>query len=123
MNFIDDLAHNMWDLARKSLEPLVYLSETEDQLIIEVDLPLVNKKDITLRIVDEGLEIQATLTRCVKFERWGTIQKSCEFQSFYKIVAFPNQVVKEEAKATFKKGILRIEFKKRKAIRYKIPIK
>jgi HSP20 family protein len=112
----------MWDIKRQSLVPLTSIWETDDNVIIEIDLPLVKKRDIHLRLVEEGLEIEASLKRCVQFKSWGTIQRSCEFRSFYKIISLPTQVVPEGAKATFKKGILRIELKKRKKGIYQISI-
>lgn len=121
-DFFDELAREMWDLRRGSLEPLASVSETEDKVVVEVDLPLVKRSDIKLRLVEEGLEVEASLTRCVRFERWGTVQRSCEFRSLYKIVSLPVPVVAEGARATFKRGILRIELKKRKEIDYRIPI-
>jgi len=122
LDFFDELSREMWNLQRRSLEPLTSTSELEEKVIIEVDLPLVSKKNIKLRLINEGLEIEASLSRCVKFERWGTIQRSCEFRSFYKIVPLPHQVVPENAKATFKRGILRVELKKMKRDKYEIHI-
>jgi HSP20 family protein len=112
----------MWDLRRGSLEPLANVSETEDRVIVEIDLPLVKKNDIHLRLIEEGLEVEASLTRCVRFESWGTVQRSCEFRSFYKIVPLPCPVVAEGVKATFKRGILRIVMRKRKESTYTISI-
>ena len=122
INIFNEFAREMWDLQRHSLEPLASTSETDDEVIVEVDLPLVKKDDIALRLIEEGLEIEASLTRCVRFERWGTVQRSCEFRSFYKIVPLPSPVVPDGTTATFKKGILRINLKKKKEIEYRIPI-
>ncbi|MFH0749160.1 MAG: Hsp20/alpha crystallin family protein [Candidatus Bathyarchaeota archaeon] len=121
-DFFDELSRVMWDLTRKSLEPLTNISETEDKVIVEVDLPLVKKKDVQLRLTSNGLEIEASLQRCMKFERWGTIQRSCEFKTFYKMVALPSLVISEGAKATFTKGILKIELKKIRTTEHKIYI-
>jgi HSP20 family protein len=118
----DELAREMWDLQRGSLAPLVSVSETEDRVIVEVDLPLVKKKDIHLRLVEGGLEVEASLTKCVRFERWGTVQRSCEFRSFYRIVSLPSPVVAEGVSAVFNRGILRVELKKRRDVEYRIPI-
>jgi HSP20 family protein len=122
LGLFDELAREMWDLRRESLAPLASVSETEDRVIVEVDLPLVQKKDINLRLVEEGLEVEASLTRCICFERWGTVQRSCEFRSFYKIVSLPCPVVAEGATAAFKKGILRVELKKRRKVEHRIHI-
>jgi HSP20 family protein len=122
LRLFDELAQELWDLRRGSLAPLASVSETEDRVIVEVDLPLVQKEDIRLRLVEEGLEVEASLTRCVRYARWGTVQRSCEFRTFYKIVALPCPVVAERAAATFKKGILRVELHKRREVDVRIPI-
>jgi HSP20 family protein len=122
IDLIDELARELWDLRRESLVPLARILDTENTVIVEVDLPLVKKKDIQLKFVEGGIEVEASLTRCVQFERWGTVQRSCEFKSFYKVIPLPSYVVAEGAKASFKRGILRIELNKRKAFEDRIPI-
>ena len=122
LGLFDELTREMWDLRRESLAPLANVSETEDQVIVEVDLPLVQKKDIQLRLVEKGLEVEASLTRCVRFERWGTVQRSCEFRSFYRIIHLPCPVFAEGATTAFKKGILQVELKKRREVEYQISI-
>lgn len=122
LDIFDELSRGMWSLARGSLEPLTNISETEDKVIVEMDLPLVRKKDIRLRLVEDGLEVEASLIRCVSFERWGTVQRSCEFRSFYKVVPLSSPVVVEGTKATFKRGILRVELKKRKELESEISV-
>ena len=123
LDFFDEFNRAMWNYGRESLVPLTRILETEEKIIVEVDLPLVRKKDIHLRFIEGGLEIKASLTQCIRFERWGTVQRSCKFKSFYKLIPLPNQVVREGAKATLRKGILQVELKKRiKEREYKIRI-
>jgi HSP20 family protein len=122
VDLFDELTREMWDLGRGSLEPLASVSETEDRVLVEVDLPLVRKDDIRLRLIEGGLEVEASLTRCVRFERWGTVQRSCEFRSFYKLVPLPNPVVADSVQATFKRGILRVTMRKRRTREYRITI-
>ena len=122
LDAFDKFNRDMWNLKRESLEPLTSVSETEDKVVIEIDLPLVSKDDVHLRLVDEGLEVEASLSRYVRLERWGTVQRSCEFKYLYKIVPLPSPVVSDEAKATFKKGILRVELRKRKKSEHRIQL-
>jgi len=68
------------------------------------------------------LEVDATMQRCVKFHRWGTIQRQCEFKSFYKAIKLPSGVNTDKMKAKFEKGILTIEVPK-KTKQYKIEIR
>ncbi|MCJ7770223.1 hypothetical protein MUP37_01460 [Candidatus Bathyarchaeota archaeon] len=63
LDVFDEFNRVMWNLKRGSLEPLTSVSETEDKIIVENDLPLVSKNDVHLRLVDEGLEVEASLSR------------------------------------------------------------
>ena len=114
--------HSMWDIKNRRLEPLAYLTETENKINVSVDLPFVRKEDIKLNVTEDALVIDAAMRRCVKFERWGTVQRECEFASFHKIVKLPTKVVPKEAKATFKYGVLSVDLPKRIS-RHKIDIK
>ena len=112
---------SMWDIKTGRVKPLAYVTEAEDKIIVSADLPFVRKEDIKLNVGKDTLEIEATMKRCVKFERWGTVQRSCEFKSFHRVIKLPGEVIPEKAKAKFKAGILTIELPK-KTKGYKIKI-
>ena len=118
---LDEAFHPMWDLKNRRLEPLAYMHETKDKVVITVDLPLVKKKDIKIDMADDLLEINATMQRCISFSKWGTAQKKCEFKSFYKAINLPASANTEKIKAKFQKGILTIEIPKT-TTKYKIDI-
>ena len=113
--------HSMWDFKNRRLEPLAYMNETKDKVMVTVDLPLVKKKDIIVNFSENMLEIIATMQRCVTFSKWGTSQRKCEFESFYKAVELPVRINIDKAKAKFVKGILTIEIPK-KTQQHKIDI-
>jgi HSP20 family protein len=112
----------LWDFHRQSLVPLMTIFEREDTLIVEVDLPLVRKEDIHLRLRNERLEVEASMHRCMRFERWGTVQRRCEFSSFYRVIPLPHAVISKGVKAVFQKGILRIELQKKTEAKYPVLI-
>ncbi len=103
--------HSMWDSSTGRLEPLTQVTETLDKIIVTMDLPMVHKQDIHLTIEEDHVKVEASLQRCVKYERW-RIQSQFEFRSFYKILRLPARVNPEEAKAKFKSGVLSIEIPK-----------
>ncbi|MBS7644404.1 Hsp20/alpha crystallin family protein [Candidatus Bathyarchaeota archaeon] len=111
----------MWDIKTGRIKPLTYVTEAEDKIVVTADLPFVRKENIKLNVSEDTLEIEAAMERCVRFERWGTVQRSCEFKSFHRIIKLPSEVVPEEAKAKFKCGILTIDLPK-KVKGYKIEI-
>lgn len=114
IDFFNEFRRDMWNLSRRSLEPLTSVWETEDMVIVEVDLPLVKKDDIQLRLIEEGLEVEASLARTVRYHRWGTVQRDCEFMFLHKVIPLPSPVVFEGSVATFKRGILRVEIRNRR---------
>jgi HSP20 family protein len=102
-----------WNSADRCLEPLVEIENRENEIIVTVDLPCVDKKeDISLEVSEDTLEIKATLKKAIRWERWGMVQKNIEFTAFKKIVTLPEKVKPEEASAVFKRGVLRVRLPK-----------
>lgn len=95
------------------LEPLIHITEGDEELIISADLPCVKKEDIELFCTEGAVEIRAKMSRQVKFERWGTVQREITFNSFRRSIALPAEVIPEKAKASFKGGILEIRLPKK----------
>ncbi|MEM2123550.1 MAG: Hsp20/alpha crystallin family protein [Candidatus Bathyarchaeia archaeon] len=111
----------MWDPAVGCFEPLTHMDELEDKIIVTVDLPYVRKEDIILDVTPDSLRIEAKMARPIKYERWGTIQRSCIFKGFKKELRLPGEVVPGASKARFKDGYLIVELPK-KAVRHKIEV-
>ncbi len=115
-NWIDDVFddigegfHPLWNESEKCLEPLIEISTGQDEITVTVDLPCVaNKEDISLKISNDTLEIKASLQHSVKWERWGTVQKNIQFDSFKKVIVLPKQVDPSKVKAKFSKHLLMI---------------
>lgn len=102
-----------WDSSEKCLEPLIEIENRENEIIVTVDLPCVDKKeDISLEVSEDTLEIKAALKKAIRWERWGMVQKNIEFTAFKKVVTLPEKVRPEEATAVFKRGVLRVKLPK-----------
>ncbi len=117
-----DVEKPMFNLKEKCLEPLVDIQETEDDVIVTVDLPCVDKDAIKINATSDTLEIQATMKKSIKFNRWGTVQEEVEFQKFKKLIKLPSKVDPKRAQARFKQGILEIRLPK-KVKKFRIEIK
>jgi HSP20 family protein len=102
-----------WDIDGQCLTPLSQVTETEDKVIVTVDLPHVSKENIKLHSTEKTLEVEAKTNQGICFEKWGTVQKCTEFNCFRKKIKLPAEVKPNEAKATFKSGILEIQIVKR----------
>ncbi len=102
-----------WSAADRYLEPLAEVEDREDSVEVWVDLPYVERKEaIQLHATESSLEVNATMKRSVKWERWGLFQRNLEFVCFKKKIRLPDRVQPESAKAQFKNGILKVTFPK-----------
>ncbi|MEM3383681.1 MAG: Hsp20/alpha crystallin family protein [Nitrososphaerales archaeon] len=98
-----------WDATEKCLVPLVNIEDRNNEIVVMVDLPFVERKeDIDLSVTEDRLEIIARMKEGIKWERWGTCQKQLEFKTFRKSIRLPEKVDPEGAKATFRNGILKV---------------
>jgi HSP20 family protein len=97
-----------WDFPRKCMEPLVYVNETEDDILITADLPCVEKDALGVKATENSIEIEAKVMKPLKFERWGVRQREIHFSSFKKIVNLKSRIDPDKSRAKFKKGVLKI---------------
>lgn len=101
-----------WDFEAGCIAPLVYVEETESEVVITADLPCVKKEDIKISAGERSVEIEAKAMEPFRFERWGFVQKKVEFSYFKKTVALRSKVDPNKAKASFRKGVLKITLPK-----------
>ncbi|MDO8055833.1 MAG: Hsp20/alpha crystallin family protein [Candidatus Hermodarchaeota archaeon] len=102
----------LWDGDSCCLEALGEVEETEGEHIITLDLPMVNKDDIKITVLDDHLAVQAKMRQEMHFERWGTMQREIRFQSLAKKVPLPKNTDSDNIRASFQNGILEIRIPK-----------
>ncbi len=87
--------------------------ETDEDIIVHVDLPGIKKEDIELKLTETNLKIVANFDITQEVEQGSYItfhdRKSGVMR---RSVRFPKKVVPEEAEATFENGILTVEVPK-----------
>lgn len=103
----------MYDVGKKELRPLTHITEVEDEIVVEIDLPYVRKEDIELYATENELRVEAPIKEYVKLSPWGPIQREVEFKSFKKVVRLPCAVDPRRSRARFKDGILEVRFLKK----------
>lgn len=104
----------MFDIRSRCLEPLAYVNETEDEIIVTVDLPYVkDKNDIDVRISENELIIEARMKRPVKYSTLAGVYHNVSFDTYRKIIKLPSNIEPSEARARFKNGILEIRIPKK----------
>lgn len=98
------------DIEEKILSPLSYVKEFETKWVLEFDLPLVNKEDISITY-DEGkiITVEAKLR-----ETYSDVNMipNCEFQYFKKRIALPGVIDEKKIISAFSNGRLTINVPK-----------
>ena len=89
-------------------EPLLDLKETDDMLIANIELPGIDKKDIQLQITENGLEVKVEKKKEAKVEKKGYLKAERSYKGFYRSMGLPVKVMPEQAKASYKDGVLEV---------------
>jgi HSP20 family protein len=103
----------MWDMRAHTLIPLYDIKETSEWLIVHVDLPYVEKEAIQLRVDERSIDLSAELRRPIRYERWGTAQRDCEFRKVSVTITLPAEIDPDGVTSRFREGVLIIELPKR----------
>jgi HSP20 family molecular chaperone IbpA len=71
------------------------------------------KEDIQLRVDERSIDLSAKHRRSIRYERWGTVQRNCEFRTLSTTIPLPAEVDPEQAVARFRDGLLKMELPKK----------
>ena len=88
--------------------PSVDILDREEDFLIKAELPGVEKKDIKISIVNNMLTLEASMDKEEKEEKGEYYRREICSGMFRRTIDLPEPVKEEEAKATFKNGILEL---------------
>ena len=88
--------------------PLADIWETKDAYHASIEIPGVNKEDITINVVENGLEIKAVRREKAEEHKKGFYRIERSYSGFYKYIALPENAELEKAEAHYKNGVLEI---------------
>lgn len=96
----------------QSWVPWIDVSEKQDEIIVEAELPGTAQKDITIllssnRVELKGIKRRSRFRRQVKYLRFER-----EYGPFRRLIFLPGAVIPEKAHATFENGVLTLNLKK-----------
>ncbi|HKT78954.1 MAG TPA: Hsp20/alpha crystallin family protein [Vicinamibacterales bacterium] len=88
--------------------PQVEVSQRNNEFVVRADLPGLKKEDVKVDVTDEALTIQGERRREHEEERSGVYRSERSYGSFYRTIPLPEGAITEQAKATFKDGVLEV---------------
>jgi len=101
-----DVNLDLYDMERRELKPLTQIYETDEEVIVTLDLPCASKDGIELKATEDTLYIKAKMDRCVRIS-------NIDFENYSKSIRLPTRVDARNAKASFKDGILQVRLPKK----------
>ena len=94
--------------------------EDENSLRVRLEVPGMEKADMDIEVLDDALVVKGEkrFERQETEGRWRVMQ--CAYGSFRRVVPLPVAVKAEEAKASYKNGVLRVELPKAEASKRRV---
>jgi HSP20 family protein len=88
--------------------PAVDIYETDKEIVLKAELPEMQEKDIGIKVEDNNLIVsgERRMEKEVKEENYHRIERS--YGSFHRSFTMPNTVDRENIKATYKDGVLKV---------------
>lgn len=107
------------DLSSSAWHPLVDIFETEQGVAIHVDLPGVNKEEVSVEVKENVLTIRGERKgdQTVADDRYYRRERA--FGTFQRSFATHTLISPGDIKATFKRGVLKIEIPKPREVKPK----
>jgi HSP20 family protein len=114
-HFLIELKHD--ELAGQCLQPLYDVRETDEEIVVTIDLPGVRKEDIDLRVSEDHLSLYAPISYGVRVSRTYMRGATC-----YRLhLELPEPINVDSASSTYRNGVLEVRMRKRRS-GYRIPI-
>jgi HSP20 family protein len=92
--------------------PLADVMETDDSVVVSMDLPGVDKKDVEISVTEDELRVSALRKTEKEADEKGYHKRERSCTKFERMVKLPAAVKSEEAKARLTDGVLEITLPK-----------
>jgi HSP20 family protein len=103
----------------QQVTPSLDIYEEEDAVVVKAELPGIGKEDVEVDISDDLLTISGEKKAEEKLERKDYHRIERSYGSFSRSVRLPGEVLSDQAKASFKDGVLEVRIPKTEAAKQK----
>jgi HSP20 family protein len=88
--------------------PDIEVYQRNNELVVRADLPGLKKDDVTVEVTDSEITISGERRQEQESDREGVYRSERTYGSFYRTIPLPEGAITEQAKATFRDGVLEI---------------
>jgi HSP20 family protein len=100
-------------------QPAVEVFETDNEVVVKVELPGIDPKGVDVTVTAEGLTIKAEHRLDQEDKGRNYYRRELRYGAFARTIPLPAEVKSEETKATFRNGILEVKVPKAERARPK----
>lgn len=116
-HFFDDMIPFSWTREdggnlMDTWTPTSDISEDENEYLVVMDLPGIDKKDIKVNFQDGRLTVRGESQKEEKQEKKDYIRRERFKGSFYRSFTLPESIKEDDIKADFKEGVLKVHIPK-----------
>jgi HSP20 family protein len=111
----DELIHRRWKGSRSTTEewsPQLDLYETDTEFVLEVDLPGVKKQEVSVEVEENYLVLQGRRAAERRRTEGNFHYHERRSGQFLRRLLLPTSVNREQIRAEFRNGVLRVSFPK-----------
>ncbi|HEY3885605.1 MAG TPA: Hsp20/alpha crystallin family protein [Vicinamibacterales bacterium] len=88
--------------------PQIEVQQRDNELVVRADLPGMKNDDISVEVCDDAIAISGERHQESSGENEGIYRSERAYGSFYRTVPLPDGAITDQAKASFRDGVLEI---------------
>ena len=88
--------------------PNVEVYETDKEVVVNAELAGLDPKDVNVEITQEAISLSGEVSRSREIQEDNYFSSERQYGHFERLVPLPNLIMDQEAKATFKNGLLTV---------------
>jgi len=96
----------------RRMRPWADVYETEEEVVVKVEVPGVAKENLEVTLSEREATVKGEARKDEESTEEGYYRRERRYGAFTRTVALPAAVVAEQAKATFKDGVLELRVPK-----------
>jgi HSP20 family protein len=108
----DDTNFGLGDMDSLIQAPAVEVSETEEALILKLEVPGMDKKDLDIDVTKDSVIVRGERKQEEKTEENGITRSEFRYGKFERVIPLPVQIDNSNVGAEYKDGILNLTLAK-----------
>ncbi|MBK1988303.1 Hsp20/alpha crystallin family protein [Sphaerospermopsis aphanizomenoides BCCUSP55] len=103
---------NLKDLTTVARVPAAELTETDDAVILKLEVPGMSPKDLDVQVTEDTVSISGERKSQTKSEENGKTTSEFYYGQFHRVIPLPVKIQNDKVQAEYKDGILNLTLPK-----------